>query len=162
MDDIANRDYLFKEEAEAFIGDMSSYYFEKWETHRYSTTGWNWAAFLLGVVWLVYRRMYVEIYLIFVILIGIYVNGGLLFGFDFLGKAILYLLPYSLLFIPTLLGVFGNALYRQKGLRILNEIKSFDESERITLLRDKGGINIVGAIIVFICHISAAYFVFFF
>ena len=53
--DAANRNWLTKEEAEAFIGDNSSFYLGKWGSHLDSSfKGWNWAAMFFSIEWMAF------------------------------------------------------------------------------------------------------------
>lgn len=145
MDDITNRDWLTKEEAEAFIGKNSDYYLDKWKAHsETSLKGWNWAAFFFGINWMNYRKMYIEALLYYIItaiaaaviytmlvLLGIWIDSNIT----------------QTLLTVIFTGVFGNKLHRNKALRVLRKSLSSSESERMSALEAKGGVSVAGAII---------------
>ena len=65
-----------------FVGDNMAFYQAKWQKaaeNNNNPMSWNTAAFFLGVVWLVYRKMY-SYALIFVAMIAL--------GFGFYGNAL--------------------------------------------------------------------------
>ena len=144
MDNIQNRQGLTKEEAEAFIGNNAYFYMEKWREHGGKTLkGWNWAAFLIGIEWMAYRKMYVEAVLAFLavsaasivlnLLLGLF---GVSWGF---GKALGDL-------FRLVLGILGNLLYRNKALRSVRKTGVLDEPSRLSYLKSKGGTSVIGVV----------------
>ena len=54
-------DQLTEREITAFVGENAGYYLRMWRARLAGTetdTGFNWAAFFLGGIWLVYRKLY--------------------------------------------------------------------------------------------------------
>lgn len=147
MESVDNRDWMTREEAEAFIGNNASFYLEKWKSH-YDTAlkGWNWAAMFFGIEWMVYRKMYWEALVFFMsgfclsivfslLLPGI---GGDLFGHAF----------------RILIGVFGNALYRKKAMRVLHKLDRLDDSRRLAELSRRGGGSPISVIVLFVLEVA--------
>lgn len=147
LEDIANRNWLTRDEAIAYIGKNSEYYLEKWGRHQKSFyKGWNWAAALFRIEWMAYRKMYVEavLVLIAVMVLGIAIDGLLRF--------LNIRLPEGLftLAIQVLIGFFANGLYRMKALRTLQKTRHMDAPQRLSYLSKKGGTSLVG-LFVFLC-----------
>lgn len=141
MGDHLKRDWLTKEEAEAFIGDNSSFYLDKWKTCSDSTRkGWNWAAMFFRIEWMAYRKMYIEAVICFLAIAFISLC------IDFILAAFRMELSGKLIgdAFGLLIGFWGNALYRKKALRALQKTKNMDEPERIEYLKAKGGVSILG------------------
>lgn len=156
MDQVSNRDWLTKEEAEAFLGKNSSFYLDNWKSYSDSRLkGWNWAAMLVGLEWMAYRRMYLEAFLYFMLTSFISICAGLLLeglGIRFHGRLIGDA-------FRLLMGVLGNAIYRKKALRMLHKTGAMDDTQRIEFLMSKGGVSVVG---VFGCiAIEVVYFILF-
>ena len=63
-------DALDQERARAFVGDRYPYYARKWR----QPSSWNWAAFFVGFLWFLYRKMYryafIYLGILFVLSIG--------------------------------------------------------------------------------------------
>lgn len=100
-----------------------------------TTSSWNWAAFFIGVSWLLYRKMYLR---------AIAVFGVLLFP-DILGAAIeedLQALRWLLsLAVSIVMGQFGNAMYFRRSFDqvMAAERRSGDPAEIQARLRKRGG-----------------------
>lgn len=118
------------EEYETFIGaPKSAYYVEKFALmQKGSKASWNWAAFFLSSIWLLYRKMYA-------IGIGAYL-GSILLG------RIHWTLPWIL---SICIGVFGNYLYCEHTHNKITEINKmgYDQQFRKIKLAEVGGVNIV-------------------
>lgn len=143
MDTVLNRGWLTKEESEAFIGKNSSFYMDNWKSYSDSALkGWNWAAMFFSIEWMAYRKMYMEALLYFIITAFISVCTGVFLaslGIGFSGR-----LAGDAL--GLLMGMFANALYRKKALRILHKTDGMDDSQRIRFMKEKGGVSVAGCI----------------
>src|SRR4051812_30587082 len=65
---------LTAEEVQAFVGDRHAYYWGSWRPRpsgRGIRGGFNWAACFLNVVWLLYRKMYREFFILVAALLGV-------------------------------------------------------------------------------------------
>ena len=146
----ANRDWLTKEEAEIFIGRNSWFYLDKWSAHRGTRLkGWNWAAFFFSIFWMSYRRMYIEV--LFLLLIVMAASTIVVVAVRIPGVSIDDRLLSSLLrlfggMLGSLVGVYGNALYRNKALRVFRKTAHLGNVERCMALHAKGGVRIGGII----------------
>ena len=155
MEDSTNRTWLTKIEAATFIGDNSSFYLDKWQTHSGSKLkGWNWVSFFFGIQWMIYRKMYAEaiVYFLFTVVVSIFISMTLKLNFDETYGTILR----TILQIPV--AVFGNALYRNKALRILRKTIHLSEPERLAVLQTKGGVSIVATVISALLQIAIGVF----
>ena len=93
---------------QSYIGKNSDFYLSKWKAMHASSGGkwdktvsrlsWNWAAFFLTFMWLLYRKMW---------LIGGFVIV-ILTGSDFISAKVAYSLSFAVAFTT---GIWGNALY---------------------------------------------------
>jgi len=152
-------------ELAAVVGNNAPYYMDRFRrTNQNKTCGWNWAACLLGPLWMLYRKQYVA--------------GGLLFLLDTACTLVYNLFYYSvyqglavgarptmmqmmaspwfnaamiastvLILFRVLLGIFGNNLYLtfcknkiQKAKVDVPDISSFE-------LSTKGGVSFAVAVI---------------
>ena len=147
MTDATNRDWLTKDEAEAFIGKNSSFYLEKWKLHSESTLkGWNWAALFFSIEWMAYRKMYAEAILSFMLVLTISFGISAIFIFG-IGADFSFTLGRIVGDISRLsAGIFGNYLYRKKAIRVLKSVIHENDTERLNYLKRKGGVNAVGVI----------------
>ncbi|NSL55752.1 DUF2628 domain-containing protein [Uliginosibacterium aquaticum] len=90
-----------------FVGAKYPFYRDKWAAAalKRQPTSWNWAAFVLGLSWLAYRKMYAYC-AIFIAIIGLETLLELVIG-----------LPDSLSYAmnigtSVMFGLYGNTLYR--------------------------------------------------
>ena len=131
-----------KEELQAFIQARSYYYIPKWQSFdptlkRIAPGTFNWAACLLNVFWMAYRRMY--LFVIILVAIGYSIGGSieLIFGLrtsltNYLGIAMM-----------ILLGRYGNSIYRKHVERKIRQIKTKISPEYWSqAFRDSGGTSL--------------------
>ena len=148
-----NKNWLTKDEAEAFIGKNSWFYLEKWKSHSEDTLkGWNWPAAVFGLQWMMYRKMYLEALLFYVFQIV----AGVLIGMAFWTFRVSIDGELIRPIFGILTGIFGNMLYRNKALRILRKTIYMDEPMRVAALQEKGGTSVVGVIVGVIVQIIIA------
>lgn len=159
MEDAGTRNWLMKEEVEAFAGKNSDYYLEKWKSHSESTVkGWNFAAMFFSVEWMAYRKMYIEAMICFAILIII----TMLLGLTFMVSGINISGTLGMLVgdaFRILAGLLGNMLYRKKALRTLHKTGDMDDVQRIEFLKRKGGTGIGAVILLILLELGFACFV---
>jgi hypothetical protein len=123
---------------QTFVGENYEYYRAKWQKsadNNNNPMSWNWAAFFLGVVWLVYRKMY---------------NYALIFaGFIVLDMIIesFFPLPAAIgnmvnLMIALAFGFYGNFLYKLHMANKVNDIVATYPPDQVEAeLRAQGGVN---------------------
>jgi len=144
MEHTINKDPLTRAAVEIFVGEKSSYYLDKWDEHQNSKfKGWNWAAGVFAAEWMAYRKMYVEalLYLIFIVAISFALNMLFrLWGISIAGELIAQI-------FRILAGLLGNILYQNKVLRVLRKTSNISDSDRIRVMRKKGGVSIVAIIV---------------
>lgn len=146
-------------ELAAVVGNNSSYYMSRFRrVNQGKTCGWNWAACLLGPIWMLYRKQYVV--------------GGLLFMLDTACTLIYNLFNYSLypisgnmatltvpqmmaspwfgaamaastllILLRVLLGVFGNNLYLSACKKTICKAKVAVPDISTFELSSKGGVS---------------------
>ena len=131
VDHISNNESYTQDELSLFLEKNQSYYLEKF--NLIEKTGdkkaWNWCSFLIGVYWMLYRKMYVQAI--------IYIIANLILGcIPFIGWALSLALCVGL-------GIFGNSLYLDHIKKTFTEIGCADSNMRSTLINKKGGTNLV-------------------
>ena len=153
MDKVTNRDWITKEEAEVFIGKNSPYYIYQWKTHSdKKLKGWNWAAALFTIEWMIYRRMLKEGIISYVFLLALYVGVtvSLKYGFGIFG-----IIGVLIVFIFRItLGIFGNSLYRKKALRCLRMVAGESDNKKLEFLRQAGGASIPAVVYFILINIA--------
>ncbi len=146
-----------KEELQAFIQARSYYYIPKWESFdptlkRVAPGTFNWAACLLNVFWMAYRRMY-----LFVII---------LVAFEAVCFSILeffFRLPTSVtnsvgIATMVILGRYGNSIYRKHVERKIRQIKTKIAPEFWSqAFRDSGGTSLWATIPLIILQLLTLY-----
>ena len=132
-----------QEEVEAFVGKNHSYYYFKWRTRgRWDElwAGFNWAAAIFNVFWLVYRRMYVEAVVVFAIdYVLDYVPWLLanVFGLQGTFEALSWVFDIAL---SVMVGVAGNGLYRRRSVAAVGLARrETDPARRTDVLIARGG-----------------------
>lgn len=127
---------------EVFVAKNFSSYKRKWEKLKENKkASWNWAAFFLGPLWAIYRKMYLVAFLYF------------------LASSVLEMIPVlgSLLAIVIwiLFSVYAHYLYyrfvKNKIAKIKAEVK--DETLLQDTIKRKGGVNVWAPIVVAILFV---------
>ena len=85
-----------------FIGPRADYYLKKWQSNRYS---FCWPALLFGVFWMLYRKMYLFAFYVFLTAI-LYMLIAYLIGFSVQYMGLVGFL------VSIFLAIFGHQLYR--------------------------------------------------
>lgn len=123
-----------------FVGDkFTKYYQEKFNqiTPQKQISGFNIAAFFLGVMWLFYRKMYAYGFIAILVIIVIGIIEELL-NLPTIGASI---------GLAVAFGMLGNTIYKQFVEKKISQIKSNEE------LETEGGTNIWAALTVFVVAI---------
>lgn len=138
----------------AYFGTHSDYYLEKYKSYKsrdkFKFSIW---VFLLGIFWFLYRKLWIEAFVIFLIfliidIIGIRIVESLSIDADI--KWLIYFLSRNIAAIG--LGFIGYFFYLKNAEHKVNVVLSnvSDEEERINILKKKGGVSWVPYIILFI------------
>ncbi len=144
---------LSEDELKAFIGKNADYYIKRFKKfEKGGSLSWNWYAFLFGVLWMFYRKMY-------------------LYGFSALAVIFSINLFISILKIDQVIstgislwlwigfGMFGNYLYYLHVKNSISKIKkSTYHSDVILTISKKGGVN--KFVLYFFSGITIVYFLF--
>ena len=139
---------------EAFFQKSKSYYTDKWTRFK---TGqkftFNVFAFLFGLLWFMYRKMYLEAALVFVVIIGEGFLEALILSND-IAKLFNIIATIAM---GTITGFIGNYFYIRKADKIVHTAKTkfLDEEQLKMFLGKKGGVSylfliIIAGIIVFV------------
>ena len=149
---------------EAFVGKNSVYYLEKWrlfENESNSRVNFNKAAFFLSAIWLVYRKLYFQLGVLFIVLVADISISVFLEDAEIVSPIVIALWDrFSPIVYGTVIGMWGNYWYFRR-------FRSFDDDARTqspdpaiqeTFLGSKGGTNVLGVsvlIILFVALIAA-------
>ena len=137
---------IIENELRSFIGEKSNYYFFKWgiseNPGKYAR--WNWSAFICGVFWMGYRKMYKELFVCTIILFLLDITI-LSVTNDYFDKIMSYV-------VASIIGTYGNAIYYNYVQRSMNKIKEQNEIDKIKSIRKKGGTSFVGVIIALLLY----------
>ena len=124
-----------------FVGKNYAFYQKKWANAaaENSSMSWNWAAFFLGIIWLVYRKMY----LYAAIVVGLLVLDVVIESHfplpEAFGKAVNWA-------IAALFGWMGNTWYKTHVDKKIKEISATSSPEQVNAeLIKQGGINLPAA-----------------
>lgn len=135
-------DNYSEEELDLFISKNQMFYLEKF--NQITKTGdkktWNWAAFLTGIYWMLYRKMYLQAGICFVaapILSCIPVVGWILSIGLWIG-----------------IGIYANSIYLDHINKKFRDINCADSSYRQILISKYGGTNMVLPIVFLIIPIA--------
>jgi hypothetical protein len=140
-----------------FIGKNYDYFNRKWKIAELNKRkqSWNWAAFLLAVPWMAYRKMYLYC-CIFVGLLGVEQLAEYIFG----SPAILSF-AISIATIATL-GWQGNSLYKHHVQEKVIEITAMNTPEQADIeLARQGGTSIGAAIGFYIAALAIIALIFY-
>lgn len=136
-----------KTRIEAFVGKNADFYLKKWRIAENGTTPGptaNKAAFLTGAFWLLYRKLYVPLLLVVIVLVAdvsienilaqkALVNADVINAWDRLSPFV----------YASVIGMFGNTWYWRKYLKTVERasLQSPDPAMQEAYLRAKGGPN---------------------
>ncbi|UQZ84563.1 hypothetical protein SK3146_03818 [Paenibacillus konkukensis] len=132
-----------------FVGSNADFYLKKW---KYKDKGWNWAAFFCVYFWLAYRKMYLNLMIVFLAhILAILLYLTIITSSVGETSALLRLiLPFvvslvSLFIFPFFMGFYGNRMYYNHATRKIEHIKSkiLNEAEREKRIRRQGGVGVV-------------------
>lgn len=118
-----------------FVGSQYPYYQQKWQLSDQPETAasWNWSAFLLGIFWLGYRKMFQPILVLLAVYLILDVID-MLAGFHPITSFVVVTAPYAAF---VLLGMYGNALYYRHANKQIEKLKPYDPNNQ--LIKLKGG-----------------------
>ncbi|GAA5086751.1 hypothetical protein GCM10023210_08940 [Chryseobacterium ginsengisoli] len=145
---------------ESFFQERKDYYLEKLEKYEKGKKfTFNYATLIFGLFWFLYRKMYLEVIIIYSLLIleTLFEN---LFLKHIIGEeqAIVFNICFTIVFLICI-GFTGNLLYLKKSKRIIEKAKEkhSDYEEQKNFVTKKGGTSflLVGILIVVIVIILA-------
>jgi Protein of unknown function (DUF2628) len=152
--DCAGREVLPLDLTKPFVGPNGTYYDERWRLMEWrgANRSWNWAAALSLGGWLAYRRLYDH-----VVLHSVWLTLLILLA---LSGTPIKLLVLIQVVVAGLLGVYGNALYRQRFRQAAEAAARHDGeyAARLAVLTAAGGTDrrAVWLMVVAIIGLSAA------
>lgn len=121
-----------------FIGGDDHHYFGAFERFKSGSKSYfNWCALLFSIPWMMFRKLYIEAAILFLI----HMCLGSLLG----------------LVLSILGGFFGNYIYFMKYKRVLGQTEYMSEEERMQHLEKKGGTNGTAVLIYFAVSIILAF-----
>lgn len=136
------------QEVRAFVGKKADYYLGKWNNpkNKGSNMGWNWAAFLAGMFWLGYRKMYK----IVLIILGAFVAFDIV-SYIINNPAMDKMNNTIGIVVAAVLGISGNYYYFKHTQKNIEDVKQqFPNNlqEQEAALRKRGGSSWGGVFIV--------------
>lgn len=143
---------------EAYFQDSSNYYlkqlnyYEKGKKFRFS-----FSAVLFGVFWFLYRKMYLEFFVIIIIFYAESQFENYVLA-ELIGTEQTELFSFAVdIILMVILGIIGNNLYLKKAKRMVEQaqITSADPEQQKEFLAKKGGTSIVLVMIAFALFVLA-------
>jgi hypothetical protein len=141
---------LTAEEVRAFVGDQHAYYWGSWRPRpsgRGIRGGFNWAACFLNIVWLLYRKMYREFFILLGALLGVGVLEAVAASLtekklDGVDKLVNFV-------VAVTMGMRGNSLYLRRARRVIGAVRAEepDPERRLVLLKARGGTSWIGLLL---------------
>jgi hypothetical protein len=127
--------YGFNQNYLSLISKNSEYYFTRFYNLKAKRTilCWNWAGFILGPFWLIYRKMYsLGLILLILYTTPIYINAGL----------------YKIITIAisVFVGAFGNKIYLNKIENIIVSAREGSDEWKTFYYKMHGGISYLAVI----------------
>jgi hypothetical protein len=109
-----------------------------------------WVPIILGSAWFIYRKMYIEFIIIYVIytIIDLILSALIEpsnYSWEVIGRS-----------LNIILALIGNSIYRLKIYRVIKKIENIDGEEHISYLKKHGGTNIIMTIIVVVISLVLA------
>jgi len=123
---------------ESFVVKKTNYYVDRLGSIEHGNGLWlnfNWAAFFVSGFWMIYRKLYLQVGILILVLITIELSG--------LGALLDWVSP---ILIGSVIGFYGNYWYLQRFNRFdeMARDQSSDPSTQERYLHSKGGTNAVG------------------
>ncbi len=140
-----------EKEIRAFVGRNAGYYLRKWPGALDGpgrAQGFNWAAFLLSMLWLPYRKMYRIAFLVCGIFAAEEVVGEIAVARGLVGEQQLLLFDrVAGLVFWILCGAFANAWYLAHTKREIARIRALDlqDDAYYAALARRGGTSLLGS-----------------
>ena len=120
-----------------FVQKNADYYIAKWKkmAAKDSKVSWNWAAFLVGALWMGYRKMYLYAFIYMLLMLTTYIP---ILGFIL---ALVYWIG---------IGVLANYIYGKFTYEKLKKLKeeSSSEEEFKNKVAAAGGVSVAGVFLV--------------
>lgn len=135
-----------------FVGVKKGVYARKFDKVEQGRISWNWCAFLAGGGWLLYRKMYREYAVLFIITLAL--NAMSLTGL----KALMVIETIASLVIWIGLGMYGDKIYHNKITALANAYEG--KSGRPQAIERYGGVSLLAAFIAFEASLVMAFAVF--
>ena len=134
-----------------FAGRNADYYLKRWAPvllGRRRLCGFNPAAFVFGIFWFAYRKMYFMIVMVlFISVIMSPIERQLLAWFHYRGSE-QTVSTVSALTLSSIAGVFGNRIYLWHALRKIDRVRrgGLSAAERGRRLARVGGVSLVSGL----------------
>lgn len=144
-----------------FIGKEAEYYIPKWLNIRDgSIISFNIASFVLGVFWMLYRKMYLAslIWIVVIIIYG-FIEEEIVFALG-LEDALESITRISNVIFSSLVAIFGNWIYFKSSERKISKLKNqgLGEIAYEEALQRAGGTSLIPPIVAVFAFVIFMYF----
>lgn len=115
--------------------------------HEPKRTSWNWVAFFFATIWLMYRKMYVHAFIVFLLPFALVLVFPDLASGSFVGIGVAF-------------AMLGNRMYvdhaKAKVRKVEQKYGHLPVSERDEIIRKMGDVSVGGAILATLINVAAA------
>ncbi len=151
LDDLIRDENDEWRELEIFVDTNQEYYLPRWKKiTEGKIASFNWAAFLVGMLWLLYRKMYIEAGILLVIILteGFLSEMFLLPYLDFQTQSA-YNTGVNIAY-GLILGFLGNYIYYNSACRKIEKLKKdmYSGVDFENELKRRGGVTTIPILIV--------------
>ena len=148
-----------------FVGAKMTYYIPKWfSLGDNKIVSFNLAAFLFGIFWMIYRKMYLIAFIYGIIMLSSgFIDEAIIdiFGLHNNVRAVERISTISL---ATIVGMIGNWLYKNHATKKITalKMKGLSKEDYQVQLAKSGGTNITGLVITIFGYIALMGFLLYF
>lgn len=127
-------------ELNLFIQKNLNFYEEKFRKMDDSgkSISWNWAAFFMGIYWMIYRKMYFK--------------AGAFFILSLVASSTPYIGGILNLAVLIGIGIYANALYQDQIRGNMEKTKGLLPEAKEIIAKKRGGTNLPLAIVLYAVH----------
>jgi hypothetical protein len=120
---------------EKAIGPKADWYIERWKAMeaKGSAMSWNWPACLANMFWFAYRKMWLPMFGVIVVMIALSLVGA--------APALLKASWLASIAVTFVTGTFGNHLYKKHILKLIADTSHLGRPAQLEALESRGGVS---------------------